>query len=88
MTETVAALAEASVAAVAVNVSWRMMMPASEQRLVEGSARVYVVTLAKEVVKLVGNTMTAFVGIRRLVADSLAAVFQKRCAEQPLPNWS
>lgn len=88
MTETVAALAEASVAAVAVNVSWRMMMPASEQRLVEGSARVYVVTLAKEVVKLVGNTMTAFVGILRLVADSLAAVFQKRCAEQPLPNWS
>ena len=91
MIETVAALAAlagASVAAVAVNVSWRMMMPASEQRLVEGSARVYVVRLVMEVVKLVANTMTAFVEILRLVADSLVAVFQKRCAGQLLPNWT
>ena len=89
MTETVVALAEASVAAVAVNASWRMMMPASEQRLVEGSARVYVVMLVTEAVKLVANTMTAFVEIRQLVADSLAAVFQQeRYAGQALPNWS
>ena len=91
MTETVAALAEASVAAVAVNAScWRTMMRASEQRLVEeGLVRVYAVMLVMEAVKLVANTMTAVVEILPLVADSLVAVFQKESyAEQALPNWS
>ena len=71
-------LAEASVAVFAVNACWCMMVPASEQRLAEGSARVYVLTIVAEVVKLVANTMTAFVEILQLVADSLAVAFQKR----------